>query len=100
MTLEAWVSPSNVSNAWRDVIYKGGNDNYILEGTTTNAGAPAGGATVGTTDLVILGTGALPLNTWSHLAVTYDGAAMRFYVNGAQDSTQSISGTILTSNNP
>src|SRR5262245_23505469 len=30
MTLEAWVNPSVVSAAWRDVIYKG-NDNYFLE---------------------------------------------------------------------
>src|SRR6266704_3451489 len=29
MTLEAWVNPSTVSSAWRDVIYKG-NDNYYL----------------------------------------------------------------------
>ena len=26
--------------------------------------------------------GAIPLNTWTHLATTYDGANMRFYVNG------------------
>ena len=29
MTLEAWVNPAAVSSAWRDVIYKG-NDNYFL----------------------------------------------------------------------
>ena len=33
MTLEAWVNPSTVSSAWRDVIYKG-NDNYWLEATS------------------------------------------------------------------
>ena len=32
-----------MSSAWRDVIYKG-NDNYYLEGTSTNAGRPALGA--------------------------------------------------------
>ncbi len=46
MTLEAWVNPTAVSAAWRDVIYKG-NDNYYLEGTSTNAGAPVGGAIIG-----------------------------------------------------
>ncbi len=35
MTLEAWVNPSTVNSAWRDVVYKG-NDNYYLEGTSTN----------------------------------------------------------------
>ena len=43
MTLEAWVNPSTVSSAWRDVIYKG-NDNYYLEGTSDNGSRPAGGA--------------------------------------------------------
>ena len=46
MTLEAWVNPTAVSNAWRDVIYKG-NDNYYLMATSTRARAPAGGATFG-----------------------------------------------------
>ena len=40
MTLEAWVNPSTVSSAWRDVIYKG-NDNYYLEGTSPTS-EPAG----------------------------------------------------------
>jgi hypothetical protein len=44
MTLEAWVNPSTVSSAWRDVIYKG-NDNYYLEGTTNHAGVQSGGDT-------------------------------------------------------
>ena len=38
MTLEAWVNPSTVTSGWRDVIYKG-NDNYYLEGTSTNGGS-------------------------------------------------------------
>src|SRR2546423_9949612 len=32
MTLEAWVNPAAVTSAWRDVIYKG-NDNYFLVAT-------------------------------------------------------------------
>ena len=35
MTLEAWVNPTVVSSIWQDVIYKG-NDNYYLEGTSSN----------------------------------------------------------------
>ena len=43
MTLEAWVFPT-VGGGWRDVIYKGPDDTYYLEGSS-DSGAPAAGGT-------------------------------------------------------
>jgi hypothetical protein len=37
---------------------------------------------------------------WSHLAVTYDGRAVRLYVNGAETSSQPASGTIRRTTDP
>lgn len=99
MTLEAWVRPTTVNSAWRDVIYKG-NDNYYLSATTTTSGRPAGGAIAGGSHVEAFGTAALAVNTWTHLATTYDGAALRLYVNGALVSTVARTGTIATSTNP
>ena len=70
MTLEAWVNPSAVNSAWRDVIYKG-SDNYYLEATSSSSGVPVGGGTFGAAGKETYGTAALAVNTWSHLAVTY-----------------------------
>ena len=100
MTLEAWVNPSTVNSNWRDVIYKG-NDNYFLEATSENSGGvPAAGATLGSSDVDILGTAALTANTWAFLTETYNGSTLALYVNGTLVSSLAHTGNIATSTDP
>jgi glucose/arabinose dehydrogenase len=99
MTLEAWVNPTTITSKWRDVIYKG-RDNYFLEASSTNAGKPVGAGIIGGVNTKAIGTAALATNTWTHLATTYDGAALRLYVNGTLVRTTPVTGTIATSTNP
>ena len=99
MTLEAWVNPSTVTSAWRDVIYKG-NDNYWLEATSDSGSKPAAGATLGSSDVDTLGTAALATSTWTFLTETYNGSALDLYVNGTLVSSLAQTGNILTSTNP
>jgi hypothetical protein len=93
MTLEAWVKPSAVIDGWSDVIYKG-DDTYFLEGI------PAVGGTFGSTWDETSGPAALSVNTWTHLAGTYDGVMLRLYVNGIQVSSQTQTGNLATSSDP
>ena len=100
MTLEAWVKPSAISAAWRDVVYKG-DDNYYLEATSTVGGFPAGGVVVnGGGHTETFGTTALSTRAWAYLAVTYDGSALQLYVDGNEVSSLPETSTMRSSTNP
>ena len=98
MTLEAWVDPTSVTSAWRDVLYKG-NDNYYLEATSSPGGVPGGGGIVGGGYGEVYGPTKLTANSWAYLSLTYDGTALRLYVNGSLVSTTAKTGTLATSTN-
>jgi PKD repeat protein len=97
MTLEAWVNPATLGG-WRDIIYKGPFDKYVLLGSTPQAQTPGAGGTFNGSALT--GTGALPLNTWSHLAATYDRSVLRLYVNGVQVASRAVTAAIEVSDGP
>ena len=42
----------------------------------------------------------LPIDTWTHLALTYDSAMLRFYVNGSLVSTAPETSPITVSTEP
>ena len=100
ITMMAWVRPT-VLSGWRTALMKEatGGLAYVLY-AHDNAPKPAGYLSIGNGDRLIDGTSALPLNTWSHLAVTYDGASMRIYVNGVLVRSRARTGNIATTAQP
>ncbi len=103
LTLEAWIYPTNVTD-WRSILVKeqeGQPSAYGLFAANGLAPSPAGKVylTNGVNER-LYGAAPLARNTWSHIAFTYDGETMRFYLNGAQVSSRVLRGTVLTSKNP
>ena len=50
-------------------------------------------------ETIIQGTTALTTNEWFHVALTYDGAEARIFVNGEMDISNEVSGELTQSNN-
>lgn len=98
MTLSAWVYPTSNSAAWRTVILKENTTDlvYALYGTGDTA-VPQGMRLAGGATKAALGTAAPALNTWTHLAVTYDGSNLRMYVNGTLTGTTAATGNMANS---
>jgi hypothetical protein len=94
MTLMAWVNPS-VSSDWRTVILKEapGNLAYALY-SSTDTNRPGGYFLRSGTTLEVKGGTQLPLNTWSHIAVTWNGSTFALFINGNQVASISASGPI------
>ena len=100
MTIEAWVRPTLLSG-WRTVALKETATGlaYALY-AHDDAPRPAVTANFGGVDQSAVGVQALPVGTWTHLAATYDGAAMNLYVNGTLVRTQPATGTFVQSAQP
>jgi hypothetical protein len=94
MTLAAWVRPAALGNRWRTVVFKEGSPfAYSLYAHERGAG-PIAEILTGGAIRSARRPGALPLNAWSHLAATYDGAALRLYVDGTQASSLAVTGSM------
>ena len=91
VTFEGWVYPTNTSY-YGDILSKwdavGGYNQKSFDCSLYPGGqfyilVSPGGADAGAT--FVLSTNAVPVNTWTHIAGTYDGSNLKIYLNGVLD---------------
>jgi PKD repeat protein len=102
MTLEAWVNPSSMGGSWRTVVFRERPNGMLYALYANNGGPnrPVGQVFLANAEQNAAGTASVPVNTWTHIAATYDGSAVRFYLNGVQKASFSVSGSLAPSTRP
>ncbi|MER6015272.1 beta-L-arabinofuranosidase domain-containing protein [Streptomyces bluensis] len=84
ITLSAWVKPTHDANWTRVFDFGDNNTRYLYLAARNGGGVPRFAITTGGPggEQALDGTAALPLDQWSHLAVTISGGTGTLYVNG------------------
>ncbi|MGD9996483.1 MAG: LamG domain-containing protein [Ilumatobacteraceae bacterium] len=104
-TLSAWVKYTGVQNdrtydRW-EVLEKA--DAYWINIRTNGkvrVGGFFGSCTSSSAWKYLDSTTALPRNTWTHVASTYNGSTLTVWINGKKAGSRSVTGTTCNNNNP
>jgi hypothetical protein len=104
-TLSAWVRYTGVQNdqtfdRW-EVIEKA--DAYWINIRTNGkvrVGGFFGSCTSSSAWKYLDSTTAIPKNTWTHVASTYNGSTLTVWINGKKAGSRAVSGRTCSNNNP
>ena len=98
--LEAWANPSALGTTWRTLLFKQktGGMNYALYANNNLGRAEMGRPTSAARRSVASRRRDWPSTRGRTSLATYDGSALKLYVNGSLVATTAVSGPINTSN--
>ena len=93
-TIEAWIAPATFGgerSLWR---ISGAMLTLRAEGTVVPV------AVLSDEQVGFVSSSTLPLDTWSHVAMTYDGSRLRLFINGADAGSRAATGTLVPASPP
>jgi chitodextrinase len=99
MTLEAWINPSATQGGWRTIMQREVDAYFLNASTSAGPLRPGGGGTINGNVSVVVGPTASPVGSWTHVALTHNGATLTLYVNGTVVASQGATGTLQTTAN-
>ena len=96
VTIMAWVNPRDLSGS--NTIVMKETRSSLAYALSANETAAVGAVNIAGEHKTVSSLGALPLNTWSHIAISYSGSNLRFYLNGVEVNKKSMIGRIVVGN--
>lgn len=101
LTLSAWIYP-RTNSGWQLIVDKpytsSHSDPYFDWSMHRENATGRLNAFFGCEGYQRSSNSSTPLNTWTHVAVTYDGTSLRHYINGVLDRTTSVTCAVTNTN--
>jgi hypothetical protein len=107
LTIETWVSPASggtdhqIVSKWDAIV--GINQRCyglsIWEDNRAYLGISTDGLHLSGTTTNVFSVNTVPMGQWTHIAATYDGTALKIYLNGVLENTAPLSGSIFPGTN-
>jgi hypothetical protein len=94
------VMPTGANGGWRTILQREVDAYFLNAATGTGTRRPGGGGTFGGSTNFVRAPGTLPLNVWTYVALTWDGAQLRLYVDGALVTTAARTGVLQSVTTP
>lgn len=97
ITIEAWIYP--VSANIGTIVAKNGPYYLAYGNSQTNQTQHVGSGIYGIGNpwwIWLDGNTVIPLNKWSHLAMTYNGSFQKVYLDGKEDGSIATTGSLIT----
>ncbi len=94
-TMEAWVKPTAFTASRTIFSQYSGSQRAFSAITKSDGSVEVTVSTTGTSEAYYITANKLTLDVWQHVALTYDGTSVQFYINGIEAGIDgSVVGTI------